>query len=61
MTNCSEEAVVAMDSARIHVEACRLSGCKGPAVDISNQAHVELVDCSMQDNVGKAYESDFAS
>ena len=43
-----------MDSARLHLEACKFIGCKGPAMDLSDQAHVTVVDCSLRDNVGEA-------
>ena len=52
MLNCREEAVVAMDKASIQVQACRFHGCKGPGMDISNQAHLEMTDCFLHDNIG---------
>lgn len=42
LSECGEEGVVAMDSARVTLVDCALSKCKGPGVDCSDNARVTV-------------------
>jgi len=49
---CGEEGVLVTDRARAHLEACRISACRVPALDASLRSHARVVDCGFSGCVG---------
>lgn len=43
---------MAMDKASIKVQKCSIRGCKGPGLDLSGHAQVDISDSTIEDNVG---------
>ena len=49
---CGEEGVLVTDQARAHLEACRISACRGPALDASLRSHARVADCGFSGCAG---------
>lgn len=46
---------MALDQSSIRLEACTISGCKGPAVDLTNQARLQAGKCTFRDCAGEMW------
>ena len=44
---CEEDGIVAQDRSRIEMEACTVSACKGPALDLALHAQASVTDSSL--------------
>lgn len=53
--DCEEDGIVALDQSSIRLEACTISGCKGPAVDLTDQARLQARKCTFKDCVGEIW------
>lgn len=45
--DCGEDGIVAQDRARVDLEACRVTACKGPALDLTHQAQAFVTDSAL--------------
>ncbi|BDA45677.1 probable UPF0225 protein Spro_2712 at N-terminal half [Coccomyxa sp. Obi] len=61
LADCEEDGIVALDQSSIRLEACTISGCKGPAVDLTNQARLHARKCTFRDCMGALWVWDDAS
>ena len=52
MAACEEDGVVAMGASAISMDECRITGCKGPAVDLTGAASLSAADCAFTDCLG---------
>ena len=49
---CAEDAVNAQDRTRVEMEACAVTQCKGPALDLSQHAQAYVRDSLFRDCSG---------
>ena len=47
ITKCAEDGIVAQDRSRVEMEACTVSACKGPALDLTMHAQASVADSSL--------------
>ena len=52
MTACEEDGVVGTDRAVVCLDACTITGCKGPAADLSCHAKLTATDCVINECMG---------
>lgn len=50
--NCEEDGIVAQDRSQLEAEACTVSACKGPALDLTLHARATVTDCSLTNSSG---------
>lgn len=44
---------MAMEKSSVRLEACTVSSCKGPAVDVTNHAQLHATGCTFKDCMGE--------
>lgn len=54
---CAEDAVNAQDRTRVEMEACAITECKGPALDLSQHAQAYVRDSLFRDCSGVPHVS----
>ena len=49
---CEEDGIIAQDRSRLEMEACTVSACKGPALDLTLQTQATVTDSSLTNSSG---------
>lgn len=53
VVQCKEDGIVAMEDSRVSLDACTISDCKGPAVDLTGRAQLHARDCILSNCMGQ--------